>query len=220
MRGGLRSVLVLMALSVFCMSAQAGMIINGSFEAPLVTVGGFTTFSTGSTAITGWRVVGPNVSVISGTFSERGIAFEAKDGQQWLDLTGHGTNSNADGVTQDVATAVGQMYRLTFYVGSATDGSLYFPSTVDLSINGGTRIGFTNPTAPTNMLNWESFTVDFMATGSTTNISFYNGSAINNNLSGLDSVSLEPLAVPEPSGLILAGTGAVVMLGYGRRRRR
>ncbi len=48
-----------------------------------------------------------------------------------------------NGVTQDVATTIGQTYLLNFYVGSATDNALIFASTVDLSINGGPRRGGT-----------------------------------------------------------------------------
>ena len=40
-------------------------------------------------------------------------------------------------------------------------------STVDLSIDGGARMSFTNPTAPSDRLDWELFTVPFTATGTT-----------------------------------------------------
>jgi len=59
---------------------------------PLPT-GFFTNFLTGSTAITGWTVVGPEVSIVSDTYASLGFTFPAEDGKQRLDLTGDGTNT-------------------------------------------------------------------------------------------------------------------------------
>ena len=168
-------------LSLTAAQTRAGLIANGSFESPTVPAGGFSNFAGGSTGITGWTVVGDGVSIVSGTFAQNGVTFQAQDGKQWLDLTGDGVNSKTDGVSQDVATTIGQSYQLSFYVGSTTDNSTFFPSTVDLSIGGATRVSFTNPTAPTNMLNWELFNVQFTATTASTNITFFNGDASNNN---------------------------------------
>ncbi len=204
--------------------AEAGLIINGSFEQPIVPVGNFTVFTTGSTDVTGWTVVGPQVAVVNTNYNTNGITFQSQDGNQWLDLSGLFSNSTADGVTQDVATVIGRPYELSFYVGSATDNNQFFASTVDLSINGGARMSFTNPIAPTDRLDWELFTVPFTATGATTNLTFFFGGEPNNNVGALDNVSLAPLAsaVPEPSALVLLGIGVAGMaigLGLGRRCR-
>lgn len=198
--------------------ARGALILNGSFEDPIVPVGSFRTLGVGSTAITGWEVVGVNTALVSGAFLDTGILYQAQDGNQWLDLTGPGTNSAANGVTQNVTTTIGQAYSLNFYVGSATNGSTIFASTVDLSINGGPRVSYTNPNTPSNVLDWISFSANFTATSTTTNITFYNGSAPNNHLSGLDNVSLS--AVPEPSALAIWGMGVIGMAVYGWRRRR
>lgn len=187
--------------------ARAGNIVNGSFEAPMVPVGGFLNYFGGSTAITGWTVEGTGVSIVSGTFSQNGILFQAENGNQWLDLTGDGFNSHSDGVAQNVTTVVGQAYTLSFYVGSATDNNLFFASTVGLRINGGAITSYTNPTAPSNMLNWERFTADFTATTTTTNVAFYNGDSVNNNNASLDNVTLNSASVPEPAGITLMAIG-------------
>ena len=179
-------------LTIPAASIAANLIINGSFETPVVPVGGFSDFLGGSSSITGWKVVGVDSSVVNKTFMQNGIVFQAQDGNQWLDLSGVTSNSNTSGVTQDVATTIGVVYTLSFFVGSATDGSLFFPATVDLSINGGPRVHYTNPTAPSTMLNWKPFTLEFTATSSTTNLAFLNGSAANNFLAALDNVSLVP----------------------------
>lgn len=190
-----------------------GTVTNGSFEVPPVTPGTFATYVAGSTSITGWTVVGSNVAVVSGTYVDS-VTFNAQNGAQWLDLTGPGSNSSSNGVSQDVATTIGQLYRLSFYVGSATDNAGFSASTVDLSIAGGARVGFTNPTAPLDSMDWQLFTADFVATGALTNITFFNGSAPNNNLSGLDNVTLE--VIPAPCSAALLGLGGLMAA---RRRR-
>ena len=193
-------------------SAHASFIVNGSFEQPTVPLGSFTNFLGGSTAITGWTVVGVDSAVVDTTTTQRGIVFQAQDGNQWIDLAGVSSNSNTSGVRQDVATMIGTTYQLSFYVGSATDNVFFFPSTVDLSINGGSRQSYTNPTAPGNMLDWRQFTTSFAATGATTTITFYNGSAPANFQSGLDNVSLSPVStVPEPATATLFGLGSLIL---------
>lgn len=169
--------------------AEAFPIVNGSFEVPTVPPGGFINYPAGSTAITGWTVVGVDSSVVSGSFTQSGIVFQAQNGNQWIDLAGVTSNSGSSGVTQNVATMVGGDYQLSFYVGSATGGP-FFPATVDLSINGSARVGYHNPIGPSNMLDWKLFTVDFTATSATTTVTFFNGSAANNYLCALDNVSI------------------------------
>jgi hypothetical protein len=125
-----------------------------SVEIPPVTNGSATAFAGGSTAITGWTVVGFDVGIISGTFTQSGITFQAQSGNQSADLTGN-SNSNTNGLRQLLTTVPGQMYDLEFYVGSARGGGIFFPATVDLSIDGGTRTSYFNPTGPSNMLKLE-----------------------------------------------------------------
>lgn len=180
--------------------AKANLIVNGSFEVPTVPAGGYINYPAGSTAITGWTVVGVDSSVISGTFTQAGIVFQAQSGNQWIDLAGVTSNSSTSGVRQNVATAIGGVYQLSFYVGSATGGP-FFPATVDLSINGGARVGYTNPTGPSNMLNWKLFTVEFTATSATTTVTFFNGSAANNYLCALDNVSISSVLCPCPGDM-------------------
>lgn len=217
------SLAFLALLAASAAPAHANLITNGSFENPSVPAGSYTNYTTGSLGITGWTVVGPEASVVSGTFAQYGITFQAQDGNQWLDLTGLGTNNNNDGVSQNVATTIGQTYQLSFYVGSATDNNLFFAATVDLSINGGARQSFTNSTAPTNMLDWKLFTVQFTATTSTTNITFFNGNNSSaNNVSGLDNVTLDAVVAPapEPASIMLFSIGAAAVVIDAVRRRR
>src|SRR5690349_21893091 len=89
--------------------ARADLVVNGSFETPVVPVGGFTNFLSGSTGITGWTVVGPEASIASGSLIEFGISFPAEDGNQWVDLTGFGSNQ-VEGIKQDIPTTIGATY--------------------------------------------------------------------------------------------------------------
>ena len=123
-------------------SAHANLIQNGSFEMPVGPVGFYTNYLAGSTAIAGWTVVGVDSSVTSGSFMQSGITFQAQDGAQWLDLAGITSNSKSSGVTQSFATTVGTGYEVSFYVGSTTDNFYFFPTTVDLSIDGGVRTSY------------------------------------------------------------------------------
>lgn len=182
--------------------AVANLITNGSFETPLVPSASYTNFPGGSNLITGWTVVGVDTSIANTNFVQSGITFQAQDGDQWADLAGITSNSMSSGVTQTIPTVVNQLYEVSFYVGSATDNSLFFPATIDLSIDGGPRTSYHNPAAPTTMLDWQQFTTTFTATSTSTNLTFYNGSGPTNYLNGVDNISVVP--IPEPAGLILA----------------
>ena len=198
------------ALCLLAAHAQAGLISNGSFEAPLVPMGGYTTFAAGAPDLVGWSVLGIEATVSEGSFTQSGITFQAQDGNQWLDLSGESSNSSLNGVQQDVATTPGVAYLVSFYVGSAFDGVYFFPSSIDLAIDGSARWKYTNPAIPTTSHDWMRFDVGFVATGTSTRIAFYNGSAGDNFTSALDNVSVT--AVPEPAtgALLLAGLGALV----------
>jgi hypothetical protein len=207
---------------------RANLIANGSFETPVVPVGAFTNFGSGSTGITGWTVVGATggVSIVSGTFSQECCTFPAEDGAQWLDLTGDGTNS-IEGVEQSVATTPGTTYDLSFWVGNTSDPGGIFgrTSTVNVLLGG---ISGTLIDAATNIINtpgtlaWQQFTTSFTATGSSTTLDFLNGDSPFDNSNGLDNVSLTaagPSTVPEPATLPLVGVSLAALSVFLRRRR-
>lgn len=86
-----------------------------------------------------YRRVGPAgtvVSIVSTSFSQQGVLFQAQSGAQWLDLTGNGSNSS-EGISQTLSTIAGHQYDVTFFVGNTTGGSIFgTTSTVNLAING------------------------------------------------------------------------------------
>jgi hypothetical protein len=198
------------------LASHAASITNGSFEDPSIASGTYVNYGAGSTDITGWTVVGLLNSVVESSVVDRGITFSAQSGNQWLDLTGPGPNLNGNGITQALSTIMGQSYQLSFYVGSATDGVYYFPSTVDLSINGGSRISFTNTNSPTDLLDWQLFTSNFTASSAITDITFFHGGSTANHVAALDNVSIT--TIPEPSSFACLLGGALILCHRARRR--
>ena len=204
-------------------AARANSIVNGSFETPLVPVGGFTNFLTGSTGITGWTVVGPEVSVVSTNYASFGFTFPAQDGKQWLDLTGDVSNT-VEGVKQTFATTPGTSYNLSYFVGNQVNpgGPWGVTSTVNVLVNGvliQTAVNSMGAGGRTQV--WEQFTTSFLATSSSTTLEFLNEDPPNDNSNGLDNVVVTPgsvVSTPEPSTLRLLLLAMVCAFGFYRVR--
>ena len=198
------------------LAAQANLITNGSFELPVVSAGGFASFAVGSTAIPGFTVVGPagkEVSIASGSSSQFDVSFPAEDGSQWLDLTGLASNST-EGVAQTIATTIGHVYQLSYFIGDTTGGGVFgSTSTVNVSVNGVPTFSDTNSTVSPTTLTYQQFTHTFIATGISTTLVFLNGDPPSDNSNMLDNIVLADLSpagaspVPEPTLLALFGTG-------------
>jgi Protein of unknown function (DUF642) len=174
-------------------SATTNLIKNGSFEKPVVPVGGYQSFAKGQT-FTGWRVVGAAgaVAIVSGHYQQGGFTFNAKAGAQWMDLTGYGSNTKT-GVARSVATTSGTSYHLTFWVGNVYDpgGPLGVSSTIKVYVNGTLKLTATNSMRPANHKQaWKEFTLTIKATSSDTTISFINADPSTDNSNGLDAVQL------------------------------
>lgn len=193
----------------------ANMITNGSFETPVVPATSFTNFANGSAAITGWTVTGPEVSIVGGSFGQNGVSFHAQDLNQWLDLTGFNANS-IEGVSQSVATTVGNQYQLSYYIGNTTGGGIFGSSSmVNVRLNGTQTFSDTNSAVNATGLTWQQITHTFTATTASTTLAFLNGDPITDNSNGLDNIVLTDLGpstlVPEPDtyAMLLAGLGLV-----------
>jgi hypothetical protein len=174
-------------------AGAAGLIQNGSFEAPLVPAGSYTTFNTGD-KFKGWTVVGAtgNVAEVNDTFTYCGHTFPARKGHQFLDLTG--TTNTPTGVRQTVATIAGATYSLSFAIGNVYDlsSNCGTTSTVNLSIDGNPVASFTNKAGKTSTaIEWKKYSIEFVAAGATTNIAFFNGDPASETANGLDAVTLQ-----------------------------
>jgi hypothetical protein len=203
-------------------AARANSIVNGSFETPLVPNGSFTNFLTGSTTITGWTVVGPEVSIVSTNYASFGFTFPAQDGKQWLDLTGDVSNA-VEGVKQTFATTPGTTYNLSYFVGNQVDpgGPWGTTSTVDVLVNGTLIQTATNSMGAGGTVQvWEQFTTSFLATSSSTTLEFLNEDPPADNSNGLDNVVVTPgsvVSTPEPSTLLLLLAAVCALVFYRAR---
>ena len=201
------------------LSHASNLVANGSFEGnsatPLaVNHGDVASMQLlgGSSYIPHWTVTGMDVAWI-GTGNP--YSLSASTGDRFLDLTGWTNNvSSPSGVVQTIHTMHGQRYTLGFDVGNSANYN-YGHTDELIAAAGGTASVFTN-TDTTGNNSWQHFTLDFTATGSTTDIAFTGKSGI--YYIGLDNVTVTA-AVPEPEtyALLLAGLGLV---GAVARRRK
>jgi hypothetical protein len=208
-----------LALASVSTPARAGLIVNGGFELPVLASGQAITFAPGATIplTTGaWTVIGdPGTSVylLETAYSEpfnNVTQFNAFEGSNSVDLSGPANVGPTAGVRQIVAVTPGDEYVLSFEVGRVTPnagpGGVYpGAATVDLLIDGGARLPFTNSGVSNGFISWQTFTHRFTASGSTATIDFLNGTPAGTNEAGLDAVSLVPASTldagaPAPTG--------------------
>lgn len=195
-------------------TARADLITNGSFESTVLPPGSNLSVPNGSLVITGWTVLGNNVALMSSPYTEPPVLFNPHSGNQFVDISGF-LNTMSDGIEQTVSTSIGQAYILSFYLGRS-DILDPIGAILDLSINGGARVSYTNSDLTFNGMNWKQFSVNFTATSTSTTLSFFNGIPAGRGfVVGLDSVSLNEaiMDVPEPSSLLLFGIGMLCLLG-------
>jgi len=169
------------------------LLSDGGFECPIVSKGGFTSYSKGQQFF-GWTVVGAagSVSPLSGAYTNGGYSWPAHGGSQTLDLTGNGSNS-AVGVAQTVATTPQVTYHLSFWVGNLVAPGTEWgtSSTVDVTVDGTQMLAATNADgAGSTAITWKQFTLDFTATMSATTIAFINGDPSTDNSNIIDDVTL------------------------------
>jgi hypothetical protein len=220
---------LLVVLIVFtALDARANLITNGSFETtvPAVPSGSFNLYSPGNTTgVPGWTVVGPGVDigVVNTLFAQSGISFGSEDGNNWVDLTGFNANAT-EGVSQTIATNIGDSYTLTFWVGNVDSPATGFgvTSTVHVLADATSLGSFTNScTTCTTTQQWQMFTATFTASSTSTTLEFLNADPSNDNDNGLDNVSLVdngPAATAaEPSSIALLASGLFGLAALMRR---
>jgi len=248
-----RTIVVIALFALFTLPAfSANLIVNPSFEDPSYQVGNGVVYpinplTVGTTAfLSGW-------TINSGTTGNQGmlavygnylegfvtpITFTSWDGVNHIDVTGAGLGNGIQGISQTVATQIGETYQLSFALsnmgigssaqyclvngGSCAIGDLapidYYDEAarIDLVINGGAPVTFTNSLDGGVNNTWQTFTTSFTATSTTTTIEFNNNSG-NDAYAGLDNVFLDVAATPEPATIAMMGCG-LLALGLLRNR--
>ena len=203
----LRSLPLALALlaGVHQATAQGNLLINGGFEAPVITANTYAKLAT----ISGWTTTnaGGLFEIWSGTFG----AIPATEGVQSLEINASIVDET---VFQTVSVTPGLLTTLSFdYTGREADNTF----TISLS-DGYTAATTLDPASYYSTPTWATFTESFTPTTSSLTISF-RGQPIPPFDAGahIDNVSLVQ-AVPEPSTLALTVLGGLGMLWRLRRR--
>jgi choice-of-anchor C domain-containing protein len=201
--------LVLLALTATSSMVMAGpTLINGSFESASVNPGSYVTLGEGSTAITGWTVIG--TIQYTKSLDYIGGYWQAADGSRSIDLNGY---NDRGGIQQAIETVAGQKYEVRFSMSGNPDGS---PAEKKLIVSADAQSDefiYIVTGSKTNM-KWASNVWYFTATDESTLLTFQ--SAIDGSFGpALDNVSIS--AVPAPGAILLAALGTS-LVGWIRRR--
>lgn len=190
--------------ALFATSAIAAPFQNGSFEiGTLTNTAAFDTLATGSTAITGWTVVGQGVDYMGG-------AWVGADGAREIDLLSCGTSG---GVAQTFDTVPGGIYNVSFSMAGNPDGGV---KTITATAAAATA-NFTFNTAGfsgTNM-GWAPRSFQFTATGASTTLTILGGiQGGGSSCAGaaLDNVAVTLLASPQTAVPLGGGFWAALAL--------
>jgi hypothetical protein len=217
----------LVATIIASENAQAvNLVSNGSFDS---TSGATWSDNSGgnggdivgpsSTAIAGWNIVNDSVIWINTPNNYGGLTNSPGNGSAFfLDLTGTHDDGVFAGVTQTLATSVGATYRLTFDLGSAIQWGIQDGITAAAGTSSKT---FTSTNNGTSTNTWESETLNFTATSTSTLISLTGASG--RSYVGLDNVDVEQTSVgsvPEPStwAMMILGFAGIGAMAYRRRK--
>lgn len=190
-----------LALALLPRTSHANLLVNGSFEngsfAP--DGNGFMSLPPGSTAITAWTTFSAEIVWAS---SSNVSSWSASDGNFFLDLTGYHDSSPYGGVDQTFTTVAGTAYHVTFDLSVNQSSSVSRgPITVRVAATGNAFEDFTYD-PPGSGIQWGSFAYDFVASGSSTDLSFLGTLSTGGATINLDNVQVN--SVPEPSSLVLA----------------
>jgi hypothetical protein len=152
---------------VVCTGAAASngpdLIVNGSFELPDIPTGTVSVFP----AIPGWTFAPRPGTTSSGIEVQDHVAGEpaAGAGGQFVELDSDGPYR----IYQDVSTSPGSAYRLEFLY-SARPGTLAIEN--QFQVSAGSATATIGPLASGTQTNWLTYTLDFVASGSTSRIEF------------------------------------------------
>ncbi len=210
--------LLIIALAAASCSAQ--IIVNGSFEAPVLTS---TQNYFGSFSFTGWSGASTGGTGNAGLVVGTDFGLTPFDGNQHFGFNG---NNPAPGtlIEQTFATTIGQAYSVAFAIGRNNG---FFNQALGLKaeiFGAGNGILSTLAASPPDSVGYAMATFSFVANSGATTLRFTDISGSNPNTDlFIDSVSVT--AVPEPSTFALLLVAPAVMIasrkferGFGSKR--
>lgn len=197
-------------------TANADLIVNGSFENTNNTfvsdANGAMSLTAGSTTIPGWTTTNAEVAWISNT---NAFGVTTPYGAYYLDLAGYHDSPPYGGVTQNITTVSGQAYTLSFAIGTYQSNGVYQgPNSVMATAGGSSHTFTSNPAGAGSQ--WETFSMNFVASSTTTMVSLVGTGAGGGAYIGLDNVSVNPSVAPEPASFALLGLGLAGVAVFGR----
>jgi hypothetical protein len=174
------------------------LLINGGFESDVLASGTFTTRAN----LTGWT------GGANGIELRNAVAGTAYQGSNFVELD---TNANSS-MSQTFSTRIGQLYQLTFAYAARPDNKGAASDGMSWSAGNMSNVAFGQDTNT----GWTVMDTSFVATGTSTTLTFKAIGISDSFGTSLDSVSVH--AVPEPASFALALAGLLACGWVARRR--
>jgi choice-of-anchor C domain-containing protein len=174
------------ALAGSALAAFAG-VTNGSFEAGnyVENAPGWEMLTAPSTDMTGW-------TVSSGTVDWVGPLWQAQDGSKSIDLDGNSPGA----ISQNLATTIGNTYSVSFYLsGNSNGGPTVKTLIVSATGTAPATYTFDVSTISNSAMGWRLESYSFVATSSTSTLTFASGDTPGAYGPALDNVVVTETAV-------------------------
>lgn len=219
-----RSLCAVLAFTAAARSADANLIVNGSFEQDPSSVvangvyqdyGAWIRLAPGTTFLTGWTVGAFGSGSVPGVDWHLGISpyapRPAKDGLRMIDLNIDGTGGQGSGqgtISQAFATEIGNYYTLSFWLAgpsSGSQGGTLNPRSVNVDVSGSATQTFSVTASDPSNQAWYQQIFTFQATQTSTTLTF-------SPLEGTSTAGYWGPFIDDVSVQAIPGPGAVALL--------